>query len=186
MNLFPSFEHALPMSEFLAHYGSEGDRVRWQTVYERVHLTQVQRTLLGRFQRVTNVLVLAGAWCGDCANQCPIFERFAEAAPVLNVRFIDRDEHAGVQQLLQINGGNRVPVVVFFSEDGYEVARHGERQLGQYRTMMAQQLGESFPDDVDVSSESLLTRVMQDWLEEFERVQWLLRLSPRLRQRHRD
>jgi hypothetical protein len=27
---------------------------------------------------------------------------------------------------------------------------------------------------------------LQDWLNEFERVQWLLFLSPRLRQLHRD
>jgi len=32
----------------------------------------------------------------------------------------------------------------------------------------------------------LLPAVTQDWLDEFERVQWLLRLSPRLRQLHRD
>ena len=29
-------------------------------------------------------------------------------------------------------------------------------------------------------------QVTQDWLNEFDRVQWLLRLSPRLRQKHGD
>jgi len=28
--------------------------------------------------------------------------------------------------------------------------------------------------------------VLQEWLDEFERVQWMLRLSPRLRQLHGD
>ena len=28
--------------------------------------------------------------------------------------------------------------------------------------------------------------VLQEWLNEFERVQWMLRLSPRLRQKHGD
>ena len=37
-----------------------------------------------------------------------------------------------------------------------------------------------------VPGESLLTDVTQDWLNEFERVQWLLRLSPRLRQKYGD
>ncbi|MCI0378548.1 MAG: hypothetical protein L0215_13145 [Gemmataceae bacterium] len=32
----------------------------------------------------------------------------------------------------------------------------------------------------------LLVQVAQDWLDEFERVQWLLRLSPRLRAMHGD
>ena len=90
-----------------------------------------------------NVLCLAGAWCGDCIQQCPIFEQFARAAPVLQVRYLDRDEHADAQQELRVNGGDRVPVVVFFSEDGFEVARYGERTLARYRQLVAQLVGES-------------------------------------------
>src|SRR6185437_13448671 len=101
--------------------------------------------LLGQFKRQTHALVLAGAWCGDCSSQCPIFERFAEAAPVIQVRYLDRDEHADVQRELQINGGNRVPVLVFFNEDGQEVSRYGERTLSKYRHMMVQQAGDSCP-----------------------------------------
>ncbi|MCP6726345.1 thioredoxin family protein, partial [Klebsiella pneumoniae] len=78
-------------------------------------------------RRQMPVLCLAGAWCGDCVNQCPIFEHFAAAAPVIQVRYLDRDAHADVQRELQINGGNRVPALVFLSEDGAEVARYGER-----------------------------------------------------------
>src|SRR4029079_16900530 len=96
---------------------------------------------VGRFTRETNVLVLAGAWCGDCSGQCPTFERFAEVAPVLKVRYLDRDAHPDVQAELQINGGNRVPVVVFFSEDGFEGASYGERTLSQYRSMAAKAVG---------------------------------------------
>ncbi len=39
------------------------------------------------------VLVLAGAWCGDCINQCPIHEHFAAVAPVIQLRYLDRDAH---------------------------------------------------------------------------------------------
>ena len=84
-------------------------------------LTDAQKKLLGTFKREMHVLVLAGVWCGDCSSQCPIFERFAELAPVIQLRYLDRDVHADVQQELKINGGNRVPVAVFFSEDGLEV-----------------------------------------------------------------
>jgi hypothetical protein len=130
-----------------------------------------------------NVLCLAGAWCGDCINQCPIFEHFSAVAHRITIRYLDRDEHADVQRELQINGGNRVPVVVFFSEDGYEVARYGERTLSKYRLMMR---GLGGPAGPQPKSDSLLAEVTQDWLNEFERVQWLLRLSPRLRQLHGD
>jgi hypothetical protein len=102
------------------------------------------------------------------------------------VRYLDRDEHADLQQALRINGGNRVPVVVFFSEDGEEVARYGERTLSKYRQMMRDQTGPSCPTGIVVPGDPLLVQVTQDWLNEFERVQWLLRLSPRLRQMHGD
>ena len=168
---FSHFDAALPYDGFLSKFGSPGDKARWDRAREAVALTDDQRALLAKFTRRTNVLVLAGAWCGDCAAQCPIFERFAEAAPVLAVRYLDRDAHPDAQQELQINGGDRVPVAVFFSEDGFEVARYGERTLSAYRRMA----GETTGGDAAA-----------DWLREFERVQWILRLSPRLRRLHGD
>jgi hypothetical protein len=186
MNLFEKFTAGLPLPAFLAKYGTDTDRAKWGRATEQTTLTDAQRQLLGKFTRRTNVLVLAGAWCGDCAGQCPIFERFAEAAPVIVTHYLDRDEHADVQAELKINGGNRVPVLVFFSEDGYEVARYGERTLAKYRQMASQLVGESCGTGLVKSNDPLQMQIVQDWLNEFERVQWILRLSPRLRKIHGD
>lgn len=186
MNLFEKFSAGLPLPEFLAKYGSDAHRTRWQAAAEQTALTDAQRKLLGTFTRRTNVLVLAGAWCGDCSSQCPIFERFAEAAPVLQTRYLDRDAHADVQAALQVNGGNRVPVAVFFSEDGHEVARYGERTLARYRHLAAQALGEGCATGFVKGADPVRLAEVQDWLDEFERVQWILRLSPRLRRLHGD
>jgi hypothetical protein len=186
VNLFEKFQQAMSYGEFLARYANDGQKLRWRQVYEQVVLTPAQGNLLASFRREMNVLCLAGAWCGDCINQCPIFEHFAAAAPSLHVRYLDRDDHADAQQALQINGGNRVPVVVFFSEDGFEAARYGERTLSKYRQMMRDQAGDACPTGLVVPGDTLLAQVTQDWLNEFERVQWLLRLSPRLRRLHGD
>src|SRR6266516_1895872 len=109
MNLFDSFAAGLPLVDFLAKYGSDADRSKWKRAAGETRLTEAQKQLLGKFTRRTNVLVLAGAWCGDCAAQCPIFEAFAAAAPTIVTHYLDRDEHADVQAALTINGGNRVP-----------------------------------------------------------------------------
>jgi thiol-disulfide isomerase/thioredoxin len=186
MQLFEKYSAALPYLEFMAQFGTPAYDARWRDVFTKVPLAPAQRDLLTQFKRETNVLVLAGAWCGDCSGQCPIFERFAEAAPALKVRYLDRDAHPDVQQELQINGGNRVPVVVFFNEDGQEVGRYGERTLSQYRSLAAKQVGASCPTGIVAAGDPLLAGITQDWLDEFERVQWILRLSPRLRQRHGD
>jgi hypothetical protein len=186
MNVFDKLSLGLAYADFVARYANEGQKQRWRQVYDQVVLTPAQRQLLGSFTRRMNVLCLAGAWCGDCIGQCPIFEHFAEAAPVIQTRYLDRDEHADLQRELRINGGDRVPVVVFLSEDGLEVARYGERTLSKYRQMMRDQAGAGCPTGLIASGDPLLVQVTQDWLNEFERVQWLLRLSPRLRQRHGD
>lgn len=184
MNLFDRFAAALPLDHFLSKYGTPAHRARWQATFDAVKLTDAQRQLLKAFTRQTNVMVLAGAWCGDCSGQCPIFDRFAEAAPVLKIRYLDNADHADVQQALSINGGKRVPVAVFFSEDGYEVLRYGERTLSKYRQMVRDLAGDSCP--TGIGGDPLLVQVTQDWLNEFERVQWLLRLSARLRKTHGD
>jgi thioredoxin family protein len=176
MNLFDSFGAALPLADFLARFGTEYDRERWRREAAKTRLGSMEKELLAKFTRKMNVLVLAGAWCGDCAAQCPIFESFAAVAPTIVTRYLDRDEHAEVQAALTINGGNRVPVIVLFSEDGCEVCRYGERTLTRYRQLAGQPIG---PEPI----ESQITR---DWLNEFERAQWILRLSPRLRKLHGD
>lgn len=186
MDLYEKFKEGLAYADFLARYADDGQKLRWRQVWEQLQLTAPQRALLGEFRRQMNVLCLAGTWCGDCVNQCPIFEHFAAAAPLLQVRYLDRDEHADVQRELRINGGNRVPVLVFFSEDGLEVARAGERTLSKYRQMIRDQLGVAVAAVLPPAEEPLLVQVTRDWLNEFERVQWLLRLSQRLRQRHGD
>lgn len=186
MKLFDKFGQGVPYTDFIGKYANEGQKQRWRQVHEQVKLTQGQKELLASFRRTMNVLCLAGAWCGDCINQCPAFEHFAAAAPVIKVHYLDRDEHADVQRELQINGGDRVPVLVFFSEDGFETARYGERTLSKYRQMMREQAGASCPTGIVSANDPLLAQVTQDWLNEFERVQWLLRLSPRLRQKYGD
>ncbi len=186
MNLHDNFAAALPLADFLAKYGTPSDQSRWERARAATTLTEPQRATLAKFTRETHVLLLAGAWCGDCASQCPILDRFAEVAPALKVRYLDRDEHADAQAELQVNGGDRVPVAVLFSEDGFEVARYGERTLAKYRQLVEQATGESCASGLVKGDDPLQIRVVQDWLDVVERVQWILRLSPRLRRKHGD
>jgi hypothetical protein len=181
-----ALERALSYHDFLNQYGTDAHRARWAAVYERVRLTDQQRRLLAGFRREMKVLVMAGAWCGDCVEQCPIFQRFAEASPAIALRFCDRDASPDLQQELTICGGARVPAVVFLSEDGHEVGRYGDRTLSKYRKIASEQLGDVCSVGAVPPEESLLAATVQDWLDEFERVQLILRTSPRLRKKHGD
>jgi hypothetical protein len=180
------FAEAMPYTTFLDRHATVPQRARWDDLHGRFVLTSAQKELLGGFTRRMPVLCVAGAWCGDCINQCPVLDHFAQAAPVIDLRFLDRDVRPDVRDSLAINGGHRVPVVLFLSEDGFEVARYGERTLSIYRRLAAEKLGPACPTGIVPPSDDANALITAEWLAEFERVQLLLRLSPRLRQKHAD
>ncbi|MDO8630818.1 MAG: thioredoxin family protein [Phycisphaerales bacterium] len=185
MNGYESFFHTgLVYGAFLEKYGTDDHRRRWADVHAKVRLSDDQRRLLGGFVREMHVLCLAGAWCGDCVGQCPIFDHFARATPKIDLRFVDRDADAGLAGELRVCGGSRVPVVVFLSEDFAECGRYGDRTLSRYRAMTAELSGAAC--STGIVDSAALHAVTTDWLGEFERVQLMLRTSPRLRQKHGD
>ena len=109
MDFAARFDKGLTYSAFLDRYGTDDHRRRWQAMYDQVALSEAQKDLIGSWVRQMNVLVVAGAWCGDCVNQCPIFSRIEEANPVVRVRYFDRDKDNDLAQELSICGAPRAP-----------------------------------------------------------------------------
>ncbi|GIX03705.1 MAG: hypothetical protein KatS3mg113_0711 [Planctomycetaceae bacterium] len=180
------WSQGLRYQQFLERYATAEQRRRWDTVYQQSTLTPAQEQLLQTFTRQMQVVVLAGAWCGDCIEQCPMFARFAEATTTIDLRFFDRDDHASLADAVKICGGRRVPTVLFFSEDGAFCGLMGDRTLARYRDAVARLQGAVCPTGLILPAQELQRAVLQDWLNEFERVQWMLRTSPRLREKHGD
>ncbi len=186
MDFAAKYEEGLTYQDFLEKYATDEHRRRWQAVHDRVVLSGEQKSLLDGFVREMKVLVGAGTWCGDCVNQCPIFEHFADANNKIGIRYFDRDDHPDLVEELSICGGKRVPTLLFLSEDGYPCGRSGDRTLSKYRQMAADQLGAACPTGIVPPGEALLKSVTQEWLNEFERIQLMLRTSGRLRELHGD
>lgn len=180
------FADALPYGAFLDKHANPAQRARWDAMHGRIALDPAQVELLAGFVRTMPVLVLNGAWCGDCINQVPIFDHFARSSPAIDLRLLDRDARPEVREALAINGGHRVPVAVFLSEDFREVSRYGERTVSRYRQIAIDQLGPSCPTGLVPPDDDATRVVIREWLAEFERAQLLLRLSPRLRELHGD
>ncbi|MCA9073995.1 MAG: thioredoxin family protein [Planctomycetaceae bacterium] len=183
MDYGAKFGDGLSYEDFLAKHGSDTDHRRWDDFHAQVSLSDEQKSLLGSFVRDMQVLVMAGAWCGDCVNQCPIFDHFAQATDKIQLRFFDRDDNPDLTAALQTCGAPRVPAVVFLAEDGAFCGRAGDRTLSKYRQMASSLTGAACSTGI---GDSLTDAVVQDWLNEFERIQWMLRTSGRLRQLHGD
>jgi thiol-disulfide isomerase/thioredoxin len=181
-------KHAAGLSygDYLAT-GTAKQQADWTATYDAAELTPEQHRLVASFQRQLNVLCLSGIWCGDCVQQVPLIQRIAEANPDrIDVRYLDRDEHADLQAQVTINAGNRVPVLVFCAEDHELVSWYGDRTLSRYRALAAKQLGAACPLPGAPVAQGELDATLADWLGEFERVHLLLRLSTRMRRKYGD
>lgn len=168
--------------------GNDSQGEAWERIHEQAVLTGTQKEMLAGFEREMKVLVLSGVWCGDCAQQVPFVDLIRHAAPEgkIDARYADRDEHAELAQHLKINQGTRVPVVLFMAEDFEPCSVFGDRTLTRYRAMAKRSLGPAcmlpgapLPDDE-------VAGTLAEWVDEFERVHLMLRLSTRLRQKHGD
>ncbi len=188
------FDQARPYDVYVAT-GKPAHQDNWRNFHGQVRLTSPQRTLIGSFMRRINVLVSSGTWCGDCVQQCPMLAHIEGASPpdprepgsrLIRVRLLDRDEHKDLSERVLMCGGLRVPTVIFMNEDFDFCGILGDRSLARYRAIAARQLGPSCPLPGAPVPPDEIAATLQDWVNEFERVHLMLRLSPKLRERHRD
>ena len=76
--------------------------------------------------------------------------------------------------------------MLFLSEDNEWCATAGDRTLNRYRAIALRRLGPNCPTGIVPPEKQELDATLHDWLNEFERVQLMLRLTPRLRQKYGD
>jgi thiol-disulfide isomerase/thioredoxin len=185
-NLSDKFSAGLPYDRYL-QTGNEEQQRRWAQVYDAAHLTDIQKQLVGGFVREMKILIFSGIWCGDCVQQCPLIQRIVEGNPgKINLRFTERARESELAPELRINAGSRVPVVVFLSEDNEWCATAGDRTINRYRALARARLGPLCPTGIVAPEKGELDATLADWLTEVERVQLMLRLTPRLRQKYQD
>jgi len=180
------FAVALPYTPYVAS-GKPGEQAHWAAFHARVKLTEAQGDLLSSFTRHIHALCISGTWCGDCVQQCPFLDHIARtSAGKIDLRFVDRDLHADLSSHLTICGGERIPVVMLLNEDFDFCALAGDRTLTRYRALADRMLGPACPLPGAPVPENEMAATMQDWVDEFERVHLMLRLSSKLRTRHGD
>ena len=94
--------------------------------------------------------------------------------------------NAELVEQLKICSGHRVPVMLFLNEDFDFLSLAGDRTLSRYRALAARKLGPSCPLPGAPVPPDEIAATLQDWINEFERVHLMVRLSAKLRERHND
>lgn len=180
------FAEAASYEDYLA--GSPGDKAkRWTSMAAKLPpLSSEQKERLA-IRRSVNVLLVSGVWCGDCVRQGPMIRQIAEACdPSVTLRVIDRDFRAELRDEVRLVGAMRVPVAVFLTEDFFEIGRFGDRTLTHYRKKASTELGPACPVPFFIPPEGELAAEQSEWVDVFERMLWMARLSPLARARHGD
>ena len=182
------FQEGRTYADFVAIGEPEGHRPPWDNRYGQLALEPAQEALVRSFERRMTVLCLSGTWCGDCALQGSAMARIAEANPkMIDLHFLLRsEEHADLIVKCPINGGFRVPVTWFMSEDHEPVSVFGDRTLSRYRSMARKHLPPAQANVLAPPPADPVREVLDEVLDLFERAHLLLRLSPRLRQKYGD
>jgi len=166
--------------------GKEPQIARWRNHEAAVRLDDGHRARLSGFVRAMRLLCMSGVWCGDCARLGPVLHAIAGVTPGLELRFLDRDSHPELRDLLRIAGAARVPNTLILSEDFFLVDRLGDRALATYRRMAAEKLGPACPTGIGPPPADELAAITDELVDDLERAQLTLRLSPMLRQRYGD
>ncbi len=181
------FDAAAGYDAYLAS-GDPAKAQRWPAMEEKLPgVTAAQAERLRGHGRRMNVLIYSGVWCGDCVRQGPMLRRIAEACgPEVELRFIDRDALPELRDELRILGAMRVPVAVFLSEDFFEIGRFGDRMLTVYRAKALREVGPACNAGILAPPADELAAEMGEWVDIFERMLLMLRLSPMLRARYGD
>ena len=178
------YETALEYEQYLVQSPSY-QAERWLDMAKKIPpVGEGERRRLRGYHRALKVLMVGGVWCGDCVRQGPMIKLIVDACEdEVQMRVIDRDSNIELRDELRIMGATRVPVVVFLTEDFFEAGRFGDRTLTTYRKMAANALpGRALrPSPQDEWASEL-----SEWVDIFERMLLMTRLSPLLRRRHGD
>ena len=180
-----AFQRAQSYNDYV-NGGTPEQQQRWSAMAELVSLTNTQRELIGSFVREMKVLVISGLWCGDCVEQCPLLAAIAQASDKINLRFLDRDAVEALRDAVPLCGGNRVPVALFLAEDYQFCGMYGDRTLTRYRRLAEKQLGAACSTGLFAPATDEIAATCQNWVDEFERIHLMLRLSTRLRAKYQD
>jgi len=79
------------------------------------------------FQEPLTWVVFSETWCGDAAQNLPIFAKITETIPNISLRILLRDEHPDLMDNYLTNGGKSIPKLVALDENFNELGTWGPR-----------------------------------------------------------
>lgn len=95
---------------------------------------------LQNIQRSYTWLVITEGWCGDAAQNLPVFELIEKACPTITIKIVLRDEHPELIDRYLTNGSRSIPKVICFKKDEQSGGENKEQFVWGPRPNGLQQL----------------------------------------------
>ena len=136
-----SFEEYYQLSERLAKEGqTTGENQSTELIdYSKLNFSRMKRILkttpvskavsetVDCLSDKLTWIVLTESWCGDAAQNIPVFTKIAEANPNINLRILLRDENPELMDQYLTNGGKSIPKLICVDENFNELGTWGPR-----------------------------------------------------------
>ncbi len=102
--------------------------VRMERVWKTTRISPELAEAVAEIDRPVNWLVITESWCGDAAQITPILARVAALSPLINLRFVFRDDNLDLMDSYLTGTSRAIPKMVAFNpETGNEVGVWGPR-----------------------------------------------------------
>lgn len=123
-------------SEDFAHY-TKMNNARMKRLNKTASLLPELSSEIEKLDRDYTFLVLTEAWCGDAAQNLPIFAKMAEASPHLKLELVLRDENLDLMDQHLTNGGRSIPKLLMIDDlTGNVVTTWGPRPVPMQQMVM--------------------------------------------------
>ncbi|MFN5620894.1 MAG: thioredoxin family protein [Flavobacteriales bacterium] len=97
---------------------------RWEKTWQPDSALTV---LFAALKQPLTWIIITEGWCGDAAQQIPVFEKLAALNEFVHTRYVLRDEHPEFMDKFLTNGSRSIPVVICLNESNEVFWKWGPR-----------------------------------------------------------
>lgn len=168
---------------------NEESAKRLKFYHKRAKVPEHCKQRLSELTYPQKIAIIGANWCWDCQTNIGAIFRIAECTDRIETKIFKKEEHMDLSW--KINGGEKIPIVHFFSGDGYYVSSWVERPAMTYQ--LYGDLRKKLGWDIDIHDfakeykqiflerqDELLQAVIKEISEIILKIEMIFRSSPRL------
>lgn len=184
--------NAITVEEYLSKISDE-HKIKWEKGFETIKNYKFDEEMLDFLKlpsKPLNVIIFSKEWCPECIIAVAILDKFSKENKSIQIKVIDRDQVPELYSLYMPNDDERVPVILFTSEDYYLVTMWIERPAKKFmfihetvtemRGQEKELVFEKFKEIYDENEEVIMQATVEELFRELARTIGCLNYSSRL------